>query len=300
MIMNNNPLVSIVVITYNSSRYVLETLDSIKLQTYQNLELIVSDDCSTDNTVELCNNWLRENGKLFYSVELITSSNNTGISANCNRGMKLCSGEWVMLIAGDDLYTKDAVWKFVEYIDKYKQTEIVLSWCYEFTDSINTKRVKELYIPERNSKQQLLFMLKNDVNIAGCAIFANKLTLHTVGYYDENFRMFEDYPFIIKCLNSGIQISIIHSPLKYYRENSITSVSSNNSGLGDSIRKFQQEVYWKLLLKHSLYLRYWHSYVDQWMYKRGSRYYFLSIIMRLTDVYRWKKIGKIKKSEARK
>jgi alpha-1,3-rhamnosyltransferase len=55
---NQKPLVSVVIITYNSSKYVLETLESAKAQTYQNIELIVSDDCSTDDTVEKCREWI--------------------------------------------------------------------------------------------------------------------------------------------------------------------------------------------------------------------------------------------------
>ena len=55
------PLVSIIVITYNSAKYVLETLESAKNQTYQNIELIISDDCSIDNTVDICTRWLNEN-----------------------------------------------------------------------------------------------------------------------------------------------------------------------------------------------------------------------------------------------
>lgn len=58
--MENKPLVSIVVITYNSSEYVLETLESAKAQTYTNIELIVSDDCSTDETVSICKNGLKQ------------------------------------------------------------------------------------------------------------------------------------------------------------------------------------------------------------------------------------------------
>ncbi len=52
-------LVSIVVITYNSAKFILETLESSKAQTYKNIELIISDDCSTDNTVEICQQWIR-------------------------------------------------------------------------------------------------------------------------------------------------------------------------------------------------------------------------------------------------
>lgn len=66
------PLVSVSVITYNSAKTVIETLDSIKAQTYQNIELIVSDDCSTDNTVEICRDWLTKNEKRFVRMELIT------------------------------------------------------------------------------------------------------------------------------------------------------------------------------------------------------------------------------------
>lgn len=47
-----NPLVSVIVITYNSAQYVVETLDSVYSQTYENIELIVTDDCSQDNTIE--------------------------------------------------------------------------------------------------------------------------------------------------------------------------------------------------------------------------------------------------------
>lgn len=285
-----NPLVSIVVITYNSSKYVLETLDSIKLQTYQNIELIVSDDCSTDNTVELCTDWLEKNRGQFHNVELITSKINTGISANCNRGMKRCIGEWVMLIAGDDMYTNDAVMKFVEYVTIHVQSKIVLSWCFSFNNNVNEVKIKELHILGENSKQQLLSMLRRDIDLAGCAMFMNKNVLHDIGYYDERFPMFEDYPFIIKCLNFGINISIIQFPLKKYRENSITSVSSNSSELGKSIRLFQKEIYFYLLRKHCMYLRYWHFYIDQWMFYKGSKYYFMGIIMRLTDIYRWYKI----------
>lgn len=53
-----NPLVSVIVITYNSAKYVLETLESIRVQSYQNIELIISDDCSKDNTIDICRNWI--------------------------------------------------------------------------------------------------------------------------------------------------------------------------------------------------------------------------------------------------
>ena len=114
--MDNLPLVSVPVVTYNSSKYVLETLESIKAQTYQNIELIVSDDCSTDDTVEICRKWIEENANRFVRTELITSPTNTGISANLNRAEAACRGEWVKPIAGDDLLLPDCIDICVNYV----------------------------------------------------------------------------------------------------------------------------------------------------------------------------------------
>ena len=83
----DTPLVSIIVITYNSSKYVLETLESAYNQTYQNIELIISDDCSTDDTVEVCKKWVDEHKDRFVRSEIITTPVNTGIPVNCNRGL---------------------------------------------------------------------------------------------------------------------------------------------------------------------------------------------------------------------
>ena len=108
------PLVSIIVISYNSSKYVLETLESAKAQTYQNLELIISDDCSTDNTVKLCDTWLKDNKSRFTKTKLITVEKNLGIPKNCNRALYTAEGDWTKLIAGDDILMPNCV-KAVSY-----------------------------------------------------------------------------------------------------------------------------------------------------------------------------------------
>ena len=84
------PLVSVPVVTYNSANTILETLESIKAQTYPNIELIISDDCSTDNTIELCLEWLELYKERFTRTEVLTVEKNTGVSANVNRCWNAC------------------------------------------------------------------------------------------------------------------------------------------------------------------------------------------------------------------
>ena len=96
-------LVTIGVLAYNSAKTILETLDSIALQTYDNIELIICDDGSTDNTLVVVKTWLKEHVSNFYRTEIVTVNQNTGTPANCNRLLKHSNGEWLKMIAADDL-----------------------------------------------------------------------------------------------------------------------------------------------------------------------------------------------------
>ena len=93
------PLVSIKVATYNSRKFVIETLESSKAQTYPNIELIISDDCSSDDTVALCQGWLAKNKGKFVNTQIITVPENTGIPANCNRCINASRQDWIKFIA---------------------------------------------------------------------------------------------------------------------------------------------------------------------------------------------------------
>ena len=103
MKVDSQVVVTVSVITYNSSKFVLETLESIKAQTYQPLILNVCDDCSTDDTVEICEKWIDKNKDRFIEAKIIVPEHNTGIPGNINRGIDACKTEWLKFIAGDDL-----------------------------------------------------------------------------------------------------------------------------------------------------------------------------------------------------
>ena len=221
---NNNPLVSVPVITYNSSKYVLETLESIKAQTYQNIELVVSDDCSTDNTVEICRKWIDENKERFVRTELITSEKNTGVSANGNRGRKACRGEWIKSIAGDDLLKPNCVEECIKYVIKNPKTIYLFSRVEVFgenkesVDYITERGFDYSFFTLSNEEQRKRYLIKGIIPIPAPTAFYNKLKTIELGITnDERIPMLEDAPKWATCIEKGIHFHFIDEELVKYR-----------------------------------------------------------------------------------
>ena len=96
----NSPVVSILILTYNSSEFIRESLDSVIAQEYLNLQIIVSDDASSDGTQDILHEYLSNNPKIF-TVNL--NEKNIGITRNANIALSLCRGSFVAFHAGDDV-----------------------------------------------------------------------------------------------------------------------------------------------------------------------------------------------------
>lgn len=249
--MNMQPLVSVVVVTYNSSLYVLETLKSIQAQTYSNIELIITDDCSSDDTVEICRKWLKKNEKRFVRTQLVTSSQNTGIPANYNRGIRLAKGEWIKGIAGDDILTENSL---ASFINACKAGEwIVVGACQAFFVDKEGKRIINMNIlPDKRRlpfyylevSSQYRYMLFESPVIAPSVVIHKKI-FEEVGFFDENYKYIEDYPFWFKCVSLGYRISFLDVLMVYYRCQHESMTSSNakiyNKDYWNSLYKFRKE-----------------------------------------------------------
>ena len=263
---NNSPLVSIVVITYNSSKYVVETLESVKAQTYRNIELIVSDDCSTDNTVEVCRNWIEENKERFVRTELLTPNKNTGVSANCNRGVKAARGEWVKIIAGDDLLLDGCV--------EVNISNLVDGEYFYFSDlkilsnsTLREERIRKI-VATRNyyfEGDQFYNFLKYEIGLSSPTWFLNRGELVKNGCFDETYKHFEDGPLAFKLLQRGYTFHYIRMETVVYRIHG-DSVAYNkgvivNPLFSESIRHFMIKEQIPELKKRKMYLEVWHEYL---------------------------------------
>jgi glycosyltransferase involved in cell wall biosynthesis len=221
------PLVSIIVVTYNSSKYVIETLESAKIQTYENIELIVSDDCSMDDTVEICRQWIEENKTRFIRTELITFEKNTGIAPNCNRGILAAKGQWLKFIAGDDLLFPKCIETFVDHIKKNPKDKFVFSKIKILDNPIFNTHTKEFWIKSYDlfsildtAKKQFRYLKINGNFVPASSSFIYKNVFSEIGNYDEEIPFMEDFPLWIKATKMGFKLSLIDQVLVSYRANS--------------------------------------------------------------------------------
>lgn len=296
--MNNNPLVSVVVITYNSSKYVLETLESVKNQIYQNIELIISDDCSTDDTVDVCKDWIEKNRERFVRTKLIESEINTGIPANCNRGYKEAKGEWVKSIAGDDALYSNAIEYYVNFIALYPKAQIIYSRmdCYEeiLQSSplrIRTKSFKSLCTLENiRAKKQYNILCINNL-IAAPTVFVQSALWQEMDGFDERIYRCEDWPMWLKITNAGIPFYFMDKVTVKYR---ITSGSTMGQEIKDYLfrRFFEMEnliyefyikdnasICFKLMNRYDFYLRYFLDKLSLNKQTKVSRFTFFLLNM---------------------
>lgn len=227
---DNHPLVSICVITYNSSKYILETLNSIEQQTYKNIELIISDDCSNDKTVDICQEWLDSHKERFIKTLILRPDKNTGISANCNRAYKAASGIWIKGIAGDDYLYPNAIETYINFINNASKTpDIIFAkvcpvYCGQVVDV--SKIFKYSYFELTPKEFQYLLLTRNFLPAASS--FLNKEYFIKSGGFDENIPMMEDWPFWIKSVCNNASIVFIDSFTVYYRVSSTSTSQERN------------------------------------------------------------------------
>ena len=289
---HSQPLVSVPVITYNSSKTVLETLDSIAGQTYQNLELIVSDDCSTDDTVEICREWIEAHKDRFVRTELLTVDKNTGVSANLNRAEDSCSGEWVKDIAGDDILLPDCIETYVDYVSEHLEAVCVFSRVEVFGDNSeevyrfvhNTFDYSFFELP--NEEQYKWLITKDTQPIPAATYFYHREIMLYLGVSnDERIPFLEDWPKWIRLLEKGIRFCFIDQPLVKYR------VSYNSLCTSDK----QRDKFFKS--KTLLYLNYQYKPNRKYSGKLEALYKYTYLKKTLTGKLVWKFVCFIMKYE---
>ncbi|MDD4599665.1 MAG: glycosyltransferase family 2 protein [Negativicutes bacterium] len=200
-----NKLISIIMPVYNVDIYIAETINSVRQQTYQDWELIVVDDGSTDRTSSIVEALVTLDNR----IRLVKQSNQ-GVASARNKGMSLANGEYISFLDGDDLWEPN----FLEELVNAKKEGIGIVFC-GFSRLYNNKRKK--YKFQYMSGNILLANIKGIVwlHIGGVVIERDILTKYGISFA-EGCSMGEDLEFIMKVL-SVTKAQAISKELMLYR-----------------------------------------------------------------------------------
>lgn len=234
--MTTNYLVSIAVLTYNQDKFIIECLDSIREQTYANIEIIISDDCSTDNTVTLVKNWLHIHASVFSKSIFVQNIQNIGISANHTKAARVATGKYFKYLGGDDILHPSAIEKMVRFAEE-NSFDWFTCQTASYIDNFNIENYYATYpsvrwIFSRNHRQQIKrLIVENFINAPG--VFMKLEILKSVGYFEERFQTREDYHTWLSLMHRGHAIRLLPEPLVFWRRHedsvSYTVHSTSNS-----------------------------------------------------------------------
>ncbi len=249
-------IVSVVIITYNSSKFIIETLESVRKQTYKNIELIISDDSSNDDTLKLCEEWKKNFEDYFYRVLILKSKKNEGLVKNLNKGVKLATAEWVKVLAGDDILEDKCIENNLRYVEGNPEIKIVFSKTQRFKNEF----LKENYLEipsdkedkiffEKKARNQFKILAMENVCSAPTSFIKNEL-YSEYGYYDETYPMVEDYPMWLKLTKNGVKLNFLNIITVFYRIHSESiSSSKKEKKINIEMYEFRKKLYYNFLKK---------------------------------------------------
>ena len=141
--------ISVIVPVYKSEKYLKRCVNSIRKQVYENLEIILVDDYSSDNSIDVIKNLL--NRKMEKEIKLIENEKNKGVAFSRKLGIKKATGRYICFQEADDLWDKDKIKKQVQFMKEKNCAFSYTAFSYVFRN-----RKKEVYIPEKLNYKKAL------------------------------------------------------------------------------------------------------------------------------------------------
>jgi len=202
------PFFSIITITYNSERYLKDCIESLKAQTFKNIEHILVDSNSTDNTLKIIEDYINE--KNDYKIYLIKNSN-SGIYDSINLGISHTSGAYIGLLHSDDFFANNYVLENIYNNLK----EFKYDGCYGNIDFVS-KNDKNKIIRTWQSSKFKKYKLYFGWMPPHTSLFLHKSVFERYGLYDVSFKIASDYEFILRIFKKE-ELNILFLPITITR-----------------------------------------------------------------------------------
>ena len=212
------PKVSVIVPVYNVEKYINKCLESLEKQTLQDIEIIIVNDGSTDNSIDIINNYMQKYPKKFICVE----KENGGLSDARNFGMKYASGEYIAFLDSDDYAEKDTYQKMYELAKRDKSDMVECDFYWEYPNKLK-EDIGAIY----NGKHEMIEKVRV---VAWNKLIKREVIEKNNIHFPKDFR-YEDVEFTYKLIPCINKVSFLKKPLIHYvqRNNSIINLQNKRT-----------------------------------------------------------------------
>ncbi|NWG13819.1 MAG: glycosyltransferase [Acidobacteria bacterium] len=198
-------LVSVVIPAYNQARYLTEALQSVMIQTLGDLEIILVDDGSTDQTAQIVKGISDPRLRYIYQ-------DNRGLSAARNTGMRSSSGEYLTFLDSDDLFLPSKLELLVRAMESHPEAGIAAGQAIPIDDQGN--RIGKVFT-KRLPDYPAELLLGNPLHVG--SVLLRRSWQQKVGYFDENLRSYEDWDMWLRLALAGCRAVWVPEPVSLYR-----------------------------------------------------------------------------------
>jgi glycosyltransferase involved in cell wall biosynthesis len=227
--MISKPLITVLLPIYNCEKYIFDAINSVLQQTYSIFELLIIDDCSTDNTLKIAESFQDAR------INIIKKEKNSGYTNSLNLGIKFAKGKYIARMDGDDVSLPERFEKQVAFLEKNADTIVCGCW-YQI---LGTEQI--IKKPTQHEKIKLE-MLRESAIGHPTAMLRNSILQENKILYDTNFEPAEDYNLWVRLLAFGKFANIDEVLFLYRNHDSQISETSKNRQ-----RKLGTESRWKML-----------------------------------------------------
>lgn len=217
-------MISVLIPVYNAEYYINETLECMANQTYKDLEILICDDCSQDNSVSIINEFIKKNNNL--NIKFFRNCENKGYLKTSNFLVSHANGEYISFQDADDLALPDRFMKLKKHLIDNK-LDLVGSYCGIIRNREDVLSIIKYSGTFDEIKKDL--MHKSHPPFCGSAILVKSSIIAQCGLYDVNFDRIgaEDYDWIYRVALEGFKLGNVSEPLYLYRQHN-QSVSRLN------------------------------------------------------------------------
>jgi GT2 family glycosyltransferase len=183
------PIISVVIPTYNAERTILNTVESVQKQTFSDIEILLINDGSTDQTLDLIQHISDQRLKIF-------SYENAGLPVTRNRGVSHAAGEFISFIDADDLWTPDKLELQLLALQQHPEAGVAYSWTSYFIDGQETSIFPYDSISLNGNVYSKI--LVNNFVASGSNILVRRKVVESLGGFEPTLRACEDWDFYIR------------------------------------------------------------------------------------------------------